>query len=238
MAATSLNKIVEDIKNIMRGGRVSDDEAIDDRQIKFWVHTTRATLIRQDLNKNRTLSDNLKQSLGCITMSQVDGSLCCGITTNCIVYKSSVRLPRPIELNYKDLYTRFAPVQVGAKPFHLVPFDRIPYMGHTPFDAINRYPVVAIKDRYIYLFSKEKTMAIERITAEGIWADPTEVASFNNCDDATPCYSDNNPYPISEHMIDALKKMILETNIKLILTTPTDNTGNANFDLESNSTKQ
>ena len=52
----TIKEIVYDIKNIVRGGLQSDDEMISDRQIEFQINSIRAQLIRQDINKRRSIS--------------------------------------------------------------------------------------------------------------------------------------------------------------------------------------
>ena len=46
----TLNEIVYDLRNMTRGGLLSDDEIMSHDQFKFWVHNTRAMLIRRDID--------------------------------------------------------------------------------------------------------------------------------------------------------------------------------------------
>ena len=56
---STLRELGFDLLNIMRAGRAGDVEAISLQQIQFWIKTTRATLIRQELNKGKTISENV-----------------------------------------------------------------------------------------------------------------------------------------------------------------------------------
>ena len=67
----TIKEIVYDIKNLMRGGMQSDDELISDRQIEFQINTLRAQFIRQDINKRRSISDNIKQLIHCLEVVNV-----------------------------------------------------------------------------------------------------------------------------------------------------------------------
>ena len=49
----------------------SDDEIISDRQIEFQINSLRAQFIRQDINKRRSISDNIKQIIPCLEVEQV-----------------------------------------------------------------------------------------------------------------------------------------------------------------------
>ena len=234
--ATTLNKLVYDIKNILRSGVTSDDDNISNRNVEFWIHNTRAQLIRQDLNKGRSLSDNIVQSLGCVNVTQVDASLCCGINTDCNTYRTTVTLPKPIEINAEDLITKIAPVAIGERPFHIVPLDRIPYIGFTPFKGINNSTKAVYDGGYVYIFVPQSNKVIKKITIEGVFADPTEVRTFNNCS-GSACYTNDSAYPISEHMIETMKQMILSTNGRIITQSLTDSKGDSDSKVEANITK-
>ena len=67
----TIKEIVYDIKNLIRGGMQSDDEIISDRQIEFQVDSLRAQFIRQDINKRRSISDNIKQIIPSLSLVSV-----------------------------------------------------------------------------------------------------------------------------------------------------------------------
>jgi hypothetical protein len=57
----SYNEIVYNLKNVYRGGITSDDETMSDRQLIFIFNYYRAKLIREDLNKGRTIDRSIIQ---------------------------------------------------------------------------------------------------------------------------------------------------------------------------------
>ncbi len=237
MANTTLNHLVFDTANLLRAGVTSDDDSLDLRQIAFWWKNIRAQLIRQDLNKNRSISDNIEQHLDCIDVEQVDASVTCGINVDCKVYRSTLQIPKPIEIAQEDLITEIGPIAIGQRPFHIVPIERIPYIGFTPFAGINNSIKAAILDRYVYIFVPKNDRVIKKISLSGVFADPTDAARFCSCS-GVACYTDDSPYPISEHMIEIGKKMIIDTNIRTFLTVGTDTRGDANSTVQPNSTKE
>ncbi len=232
----SLNKLVYDLANLTRSGVTSDDDHLALRQIEFWVHNTRAKLIREDYNKGRTISDNVTQYLTCVEMEIVDASVACGIEVDCTVYKSTLQLPKAIETATEDLILRITPIAVGQKPFQMISMDRVPYLGFSPFSGINNSIKAAIEDRYAYLFVPKNDRVIKRINIDIVAEDPTDLARFCTCT-GDACYTNDSDYPISAHMVETMKQMIINTNIKIITSTPTDSTGNANSDVQSNLTK-
>lgn len=233
---TTKNKLVYNLLNIIRGGHQSDDDAISLRQVGFWVDNTRNYLIRQDLNKSRSISDNITQSLGCVAISQVDASTCCGFTVDCKVYRSDRQLPKTIETNQEDLITRIGSIVLGSQPYPIIPMARVPYVGFTPFLGLNNSIKAAIQNRYVYLFVPKHNKVIKNINVIGVFANPEELATWNTCA-GTACYTNNSDYPISDHMIETMTQMIINTDLKLIASAPTDNQGDAKSDVQPNQTK-
>ena len=233
----TLNKLAYDLLNIVRGGKISDDENLSIRQIKFWINNTRAQLIRQDLNKSRSVSRNLVQSLGCVDVESVDASLCCNLEVDCIVYRTAERIPNPIETNHKDLITRVGSVTMGTRAFQFIPYERAAYIGNSPFEGINNSIKAFLFDRYIYLLIPNDDTVMRKINIQGVFGDPTEVGDFNPCD-GNECYTDDSYYPISEHMVETMKQMIITTNFKIAASASTDSKGDGKFEVEPNTPQQ
>lgn len=230
----TLREITYDILNTIRAGITSDDDNLSPRHIEFMIHNTRAKMIRDDLNKGRSLSQNVIQSLGCLDVSPVSATECCGVEIDCDVYRTDVQLPEPVELSQQDLITKVGSIIIGSKPFDVIPIDRVPYLGHTPFKGINEQIYASIHNRYVYLFQKKRRKRlIKKIAVWGIWANPIDAAEFNECS-GTPCYTADSQYPVSSHMIEAIKRSILENSLKIAANAPTDQTGNAKSDVQSN----
>lgn len=233
MAAISLNHLVYDTANLIRAGVTSDDDNLSFRQIAFWWHNTRSQLIRQDLNKGRSPSDNIIQHITCLEMIKTDASVTCGVNVGCSVFRSAQQIPKPIESANSDLILRISPIAEGSRPFHLIPYERVPYIGFSPFLPLNNNIKAAVYDRYIFLFVPGKDKVIKRINVDIVAEDPTELAKFCNCT-GTACYTDDSPYPISSHMIELGKKMIVDNNLKLLLSVGTDAKGDANSTVQPN----
>lgn len=226
-------KLIYDTKNLIRGGQTTDDDRLSDRQILHWWNTTRAQLIRQDLMKGRAPSDNIIQGISCVDVSVVDASLCCGITTDCKVLRTTTTIPKPIDGGAMDMITKVGPVAVGERSFSIVPMSRIPYIGHSPFPGINNEIRAVYDGGYIYIFVPQNDRVITKINIEGVFEDPTEAGAFTSCT-GEACYTNDSAYPITAHMIETAKQMIIQTNLKLLLSVPSDNKGDGNFSVQSN----
>ena len=56
---------------------LSDDTDVSYREVAFELANQRALLIRNELNKNRTIDSDIIQDLGCVSMEPVDPAECC-----------------------------------------------------------------------------------------------------------------------------------------------------------------
>ena len=126
----TLNELIYDIINTSRGGTTSDDEDISNELIKFWIKTTRALLIRQDLNKGRSISENIVSNIECQEITQVDSSDCgcLGIDSGCVVWRTVNKMPKLIEVGEEDLLLRVAPSEKLSLGYTIVPHVRIPFV--------------------------------------------------------------------------------------------------------------
>lgn len=217
----TLKKLVVDMQNLVRGGKVSASENISRRQIAHWIHATRAQLIFQDISKRRTISDNITQDIGCVETHSVDASACCGIVVGCSITRTDVKIPNVIETARKDLLTHVGSADLTAPGFTIIPYQRAAFVGNGQFTKLGHYAFM--HDNYVYVMGP-KSALFKRINIQGVFEDPTEIATFNNCA-GEPCYSDDDEYPISAKMVETLKQMILQTNFRVAVPAPVDVTG-------------
>lgn len=218
----TLNEIVYDIKNILRNARPTDDDNITNEQIAFWVRTTRAKLIRNELTKGYSVGNNLTQTIECLPLTLVDASECCGLNLGCSLLRTPA-LPKPIQGTSEDAIFNIMGGSTIGLPISFIPYERVPYWGNNRF---NKNSIVAFKnDDYIYILS-EVHPGIVNIT--GIWENPEEISSYTNCDNES-CFTWDSEYPMSAHMIDDMKKIIIDGNFRILLSTIAD-TKNNNLD--------
>lgn len=206
----TLNEIAYDLLSIVRP-QLSDDTELDERQIKFWIHNQRALWIRNEMNKNRTIDADIIQTL-CAELECVDASDCCHIDLGCPILRIKKKLPKTMEMHNKQAIVRVGPVNKKSQPFSFVEYDRVPYLTSARFTGNSIFAF--LHDEYIYIYTKDPRYAnLAAITIRGVFEDPTEAAMFKNCDDGTPCYSDDEEYPLKAWMIPALKQSILKSNL-------------------------
>lgn len=199
-------QLIYDIKEIMfpKGTQNTD---IPEEQISYWIDNARAILIRQDYEKKRSINQDNVQSLGCVELCQVDESECPCLVTGCYILRTKVCIPRTIETYQKNMFTRIGPISLNAKPYPMVDYHRVPWLNKDKFTK--KITKSFLHNGYIYLVSNEQLEAF--INIQGIFEDPTEVSAFTNCDGSS-CFNIDSEYPISRHMIEPLKQLVMETN--------------------------
>lgn len=225
----TLNQLSYDLINIVRGGISSDDELISQRQIKFWIHNTRAQLITQDISKHRAIPDNIIQDLGCINVSATDASLCCNVQTGCTVTRTDVPIPNLIATSTRELLTRVGPVDITASPYTIVPYQRAAWLGSGAWTK--KFYFAYLYKNYIFIVGP-KSDYFKKINIQGVFENPTDVSIYNNCS-GMPCYTDDSEYPIKISHIETMKQMILQNNFRIESLAPTDVTGDAKANLKS-----
>jgi hypothetical protein len=217
-------ELIYSVKNILRGGQITDDDAITDRQVAFLIDAARATLLRQQYNKGQNLSDNNIQTVPCMGVEQVDTSLMPGFPSNCTVYKTTSVLPKPIESKGKDLITGISAPIIGGLTYEYIPYARLPYATFTRF----KRPMVTIFNRYLYLIDAPYTL---NIAVSGVFENPNELSDYNDCE-GQPCFDWDSEYPMSSHLIDAAVKMVADM-LTFSVRTLADRTNTGAHELES-----
>lgn len=223
----TLQKLIYDLKEAYTNAQPANQEPVGDRLIQDWITYTRAQLIRRDLEKGRSISDNIKQSLGCITMDQVDPAICCTGTSGCTVLKSHIRIPKAVEGEYNDYVLRIGPPSITAKAFTIIPYERAVWSGNIPTTAA--LTKAFILDRYVYVVNK--TVADFYCPEIGVWIiaeDPLEVAQYSHCD-GTPCYTKDDNYPISAGMVNQMKDLIKQHDFGFIIATSADSKNDSKY---------
>lgn len=206
----TLNEIAFDIMGNIEGtSRISDDSELSLDQVYFKIATVRAFLIRQDQSKGRSLSDNVLQTVGCLDISKVNASECCGITAPCEIYRSNIQIPRPIEIYQKDLITRVAGVDITGPSWNPISLAQVQWAGISKWTkgTVKWF----VKDRYIYVLNNP---GVQKISVTGVFEDPMDLSRIPNCSSSS-CYNADNEYPISAHMIPQLKELVLEDLMKM-----------------------
>lgn len=202
---STLNQIVYRILGKLEVNS-TDDSNTDLREIESEVHKKRALYLRQELNKNRSIDENVKQDLGCIELEVVDRAQCCDIEVDCSILRTAVDIPKAIELNFGNpLWV--GPVDKLEYPFSFVTLEQARWAGNGRFNskAIFAFPL----NRRIYLISKDDSHKfMTHINVRGVFEDPTAAGVFTNCTTGSSCYTKDTEYPVNEWMLNLIEQEV------------------------------
>lgn len=226
----TLKEVVYAVINQVRPKRGSGD-VISPELVKFHVLNTRALLIRNELNKSRTIDSSIIQDLGCIEVEPVDKSECCEEAIGCYFLRTKLPIPSTVELHHRSLITRVGPIDKTSRPYNLIPYERV------PFESYGRYTKNLIKayqihnGGYLYLMMPEDSdLELEWINVQGVFENPEDVAVFDNCDSEV-CYTDESQFPVKDWMIPAIIQMVVEKFIGPTSKAPVDTSNNNKVDV-------
>lgn len=229
--ALTFPQLIYNLRNLIRDNR-SDDLKITDRQLEFIVNYYRARLIKQDADKNRSISSNIIQDLGKVPLTLVDKAEVSGTNIGKTILRTTDPIPKLLELNQKD-----AIIYIGG----LDKSSNIDFVtkAKSRWNRWNKYgsklPTAFYRNGYIYI--SECPKMLKYINIEGIFEDPRQVSKYNNIDN--PCYDINkDPYPMSGYMISALTDMIVSKELTFFLQMTPDDVNDANDELKNSNQNQ
>lgn len=224
--ALTLPQLVYNLRNLIRDNR-SDDIKMTDRQLEFIINYYRARLVRDDVDKKRSISSNVIQDLGKVPLSLVDKAEVSGTIINKTILRTTDPIPKLVELHQKD-----AIIYVGG----LDKTSSIDFItkAQARWNKYNKYsgglPVAYYRNGYIYI--EECPKILKYINIEGIFADPRQVSKYIH--DGVSCYDiSKDPYPMSEYMISALTEMAVSKELTFFLQMIPDNVNDASDELKN-----
>lgn len=203
MATQTLENIAHEALELIRPNR-TDDSELDIRLVKERINSLRALYLYRELSSVGPIEQTYVQDLGCVAVEAVDTVECAGITGDNIVLRTSVEVPRPLEIKGKLLFTKIGPIDVSKPNFNYYNYSATYYSEHNRFSQglINTY----YRNGYIYLYANECVpfiKLIDQINIQLVLADPTEVFD-------SECFDTTDVYPISRWMKENIIKTIVQ----------------------------
>jgi hypothetical protein len=210
----------------------SDDIDLDYRLLDAYIQNKRVKWFVNTYNKfTSTIPSVYYQTISCLEVELVDSSECCDELTGCYVLRSVEQIPQIMSLSDGEVIARVSGLGIDNKSYNIISQFRIPYWGNSRYNqtAIG----VTYINNYLYLFSKDPIYypQIEKVTLRAVFRNPMEAGRFISCA-GTPCWSEEDPYPLEERLWEWMKQDILASDLNLKLKVPRDNSN----DNEQNTT--
>jgi hypothetical protein len=219
MEFVSLRSIIYDLLNIIRAAKISNDEAISERQIEAWIHEYRGKLIKQDIDKGKYPNPDYIQEY-----VNIDGTPLHLVkedrpTQDVIV--SYVKIPKTLDFNFKSGITFVGDIE--GHQIQLVPEARITWQQYKKYTS--KEPLAYLRDSYLYIHNVGD---LQYITIRGIFEIPTEIPN-NDLD---------SKYPIPINWIPTLKEMILKQELGIESMAANDDTNDSNQSFKTDNNRK
>jgi len=212
----SLNTIITDLLNIIRGAKVSQSETISRRQIEDWVNQYRAVLIKQDIDKGKMPNPDYIQELPSLLLEVVDKTQESDLQSLSYYLRTVLELPNTIDLNFKPGFTYVG--TTDGTEIQFVPEGRSYWQQFKRFTF--KTPLAFLRNKRIYI---NTVTPIKYITVRGIFEIPMEASNFINTSSEVVYSTMDDRYPIPANMVPVLKDMILQKELGIVAQAPSDN---------------
>lgn len=230
----TLNQLAYSILDVVKP-KASITEPITLEGIKYHIKNTRALLIRNEINKMRSVDPEIIQDLGCVSVIAVDRAECCDLDIGCNFLRTTLKIPGFIELHQKPLLTRVGPIDKINRPYQLISYERIPFEFYNKFTKSQIKAFLMNNNDYLYLaIDKDNILSksLTKINIQGVFEDPTDVQRFQTCS-GTVCYSDDSTFPMKQWMANGVKDIVIKMYIAPESTRPIDTTNDAKVNASS-----
>ena len=227
-------EIIERVKSLYQTGVASDDNRMSDRLIYSVVTSIKALLLRQEVSKNRTLSDRNIDYLECVPLAQAEAHDCpCAPPSGCMILKSTCSLPRPINTRYGEY------IQVTSIDGSTV-FSKTTWIAKSKKKG-NKYTSKTqdffFKDDYLYITVPEPTgIGLKTITVSGVFENISDFYC-NYCEDCEDADSNclaplDMDFRLDLALIENLINMAVQELVRMFSSQSDDKLNNANDDIQ------
>jgi len=228
MEFITLNTIITDLLNTIRGSKISQSETISRRQIEAWIHQYRALLIKRDVDAGKMPNPDYIQTIPSIRLEAVNKTADSNsLTSESFVLRTALDIPNTIDFNHKPGFTYIG--TSDGNEIQLIPEGRGVWQQYKRFTP--KEILAFLRDHRLYI---NPVTPISEITIRGIFEIPTDVSNFINSNSTVVTSTLDDRYPIPASMVGALKELILSKELGVIAKTPSDNKNDGANDVEVN----
>ncbi len=212
----SLNNLIDNILLIARNSNITESEHLSRHQIEMWIKSYRAMLIKQAIDKGYDIDEAYKTTLGPIHLDREE------TVPGKFIYVGDRELPTLIGFKNR-------PGVVAIRDM----FGNLIQLGSYTKAKLQRYRKATCKDYIAWVrgnkvYVEGDSNQLEYIEVDVIAEDPTEEKA---------CYNPDSDYPIPASMIPTITQMILEKELKILVTQPSDVTNDSKDDTQNRYSK-
>lgn len=208
----TLNQLVDNILLIARNNNIAESEHLSRIQIEKWIIGYRAMLIKQDIDKGRDINELYLTTIEPIHLDREE------TVPGYFTYVGDKELPKLIDFNYR-------PGVINVRDM----FGNIIQISSRTKAKLQKYRKATCKDYIAWvknnrIYVDGDSNQLEYISVDVIAEDPTELNA---------CFDPDNEFPIPSAMIPTITQMILERELRFMITMPSDDTNDAHDDTQN-----
>ena len=208
----TLNQLVDNILLIARNNNIAESEHLSRIQIEKWIIGYRAMLIKQDIDKGRDINELYLTTIEPIHLDREE------TVPGYFTYVGDKELPKLIDFNYR-------PGVINVRDM----FGNIIQIGSRTKAKLQKYRKATCKDYIAWvknnrIYVDGDSNQLEYISVDVIAEDPTELNT---------CFDPDSEFPIPSAMIPTITQMILERELRFMITMPSDDTNDAHDDTQN-----
>ncbi|MEA3370301.1 MAG: hypothetical protein U9Q40_03105 [Campylobacterota bacterium] len=202
----TLRYIRDEILNLFRGGKYSDDEIISPKQIEFEILQYRSLFIRRDSDRPGFRFTDFEQYIPCVPLQVVDKVSCCNNTMECYKLRSVDKLPKRVRTRIQyplKVYSTDDEKIIPLTEGFLASFNN--YYRFTPTQRRSW-----IRNEYLWL---KNDSLIRQVNLIGIFDNPILASKLGVCEGDNDCMTIDDSFPIGLDMVDGIVQAILTNKL-------------------------
>ena len=207
----TIKEIVYSILNTQAGGRLSKDNPLAERLVKFWVQSYRGVFFKRSVEKHGTISPEWEQSLGVLALERADKSEHATFPTGMKFLRTVETLPKFLRMSNGDPAITFVGSIDQETSFELITPDRMVFV---PYDKFTYSPYAFYLKNRIYL---NEDCNLFKINLRGVPEDPITLHNFSNVEGESCFDEDTDIYPVPTDYIPLIEEEIINKKIKPLL---------------------
>lgn len=205
----SLNTIISDLMNVIRGAKISQSETISRRQVEAWVHQYRALLIKRDIDAGKVPNPDYIQTIPSVPLAVVDKTTDSStLDSDTYLLRTTLELPNTIDFNHKSGFMYVG--TIDGKEIQFVPEGRSSWQQYKRFTSSEA--MAFLRDKKIYI---NHVTPLSEVTVRGIFEIPTEVSNFVNANSTVVTSDLDDRYPVPANWVSTIKEMILQKELQI-----------------------
>lgn len=207
----TLNYYVNELRQLVRDN--GDDSALDDRLLERWINSQRVLWIKNQVNNESSIEDNVKQTLPCLELRVTDASECSYLSRGRSYLVTKRELPKPIEFKDRLGFVDVRVPEIGGYPINMVKKENIGTTGNGRYNSRDIFGFYHNSHIYIKVPKNNYRAALlTNISVDGVFENPLALAGYNNCNGSKCFDKDTDDYPINdalwEYMLGAILKKL------------------------------